>query len=171
MIFNSNIHFYIGFVLGQNTGIKACIWKLVFVSLMWTHKLEKYRNLNGIFKKITRWRDFVSFLLGVWCCAGDWEKAHGLLKNNSALTDLSDELEAHGKRLEDAGRVKDAEKLYLTLDKPDLAINMYKNFQRYDEVRAKPRNENARNFHSVINVYIYNCKPGGKKNNKLLLLS
>lgn len=102
------------------------------------------------------------------CCAGDWEKAHGLLKNNPTLTDLSDELEAHGKRLEDAGRVKDAEKLYLALDKPDLAINMYKNFQRYDEVRVKSRNQN---FHPIKNVYIYKCKPCGEKRTKPLLLS
>lgn len=65
---------------------------------------------------------------------GKWEKAHNLLKNNPTLTDLSDELEAHGKKLEDMGRIKEAEKLYLALDKADLAINMYKNFQRYDEV-------------------------------------
>lgn len=97
------------------------------------------------------------------CCAGDWEKAHGLLKNNPTLTDLSDELEAHGKRLEDSGRVKDAEKLYLALDKPDLAINMYKNFQRYDEVRAKSRNQNVRDFYSIKNMYIYKCKPCDEK--------
>lgn len=66
---------------------------------------------------------------------GNWVKAHGLLKNNPTLKDLSNELEAHGKKLEMMGRIKEAEKLYLTLDKADLAINMYKNFQRYDEVR------------------------------------
>lgn len=67
---------------------------------------------------------------------GKWEKAHEFLKNNPTLTDLGDELETHGKKLEDAGRIKEAEKLYLALDKVDLAINMYKNFQRYDEVRT-----------------------------------
>lgn len=66
---------------------------------------------------------------------GNWEKAHGLLKNNPTLKDLSNELEAYGKKLEMMGRIKEAEKLYLTLDKADLAINMYKNFQRYDEVK------------------------------------
>lgn len=66
--------------------------------------------------------------------AGKWEKAHKFLKNNPTLTNLSDELETYGKKLEDMGRIKEAEKLYLALDKVDLAINMYKNFQRYDEV-------------------------------------
>lgn len=57
-----------------------------------------------------------------------------LLKNNPNLTGLGEQLESYGKTLEDAGRIKEAEKLYLALDKADLAINMYKNFQRYDEV-------------------------------------
>lgn len=68
--------------------------------------------------------------------AGKWEKAHKLLKNNPTLVGLNDELETYGKKLEDEGRIKEAEKLYLALDKPDLAINMYKNFQRYDEVQT-----------------------------------
>lgn len=69
--------------------------------------------------------------------AGKWEKAHKLLKNNPTLTDLGDELETYGKKLENTGRFKEAEKLYLALDKVDLAINMYKNCQRYDEVRMR----------------------------------
>lgn len=67
---------------------------------------------------------------------GNWEKAHRLLKNNPTLTDLGDQLETYGKKLETMGRIKEAEKLYLALDKVDLAINMYKTFQRYDEVIA-----------------------------------
>lgn len=66
--------------------------------------------------------------------AGNWEKAHKLLKNYPALTSLGEELEAYGKKLENTGRIKEAEKLYLALDKVDLAIDMYKNIQRYDEV-------------------------------------
>lgn len=68
--------------------------------------------------------------------AGNWEKAHKLLKNNPTLTDLSEELETYGKKLENMGRIKEAEKLYIALEKIDLAINMYKNCQRYDEVRS-----------------------------------
>lgn len=64
---------------------------------------------------------------------GNWEKAHQLLKNNPTLMELSEELESYGQTLEATGRIKEAEKLYLALDKVDLAINMYKNFQRYDE--------------------------------------
>jgi len=71
--------------------------------------------------------------------AGNWEKAHKLLKNNPTLTDLSEELETYGKKLENMGRIKEAEKLYIALEKIDLAINMYKNCQRYDEVRSFQR--------------------------------
>lgn len=70
----------------------------------------------------------------IFTSVGNWEKAHRLLKNNPTLTDLSEHLETYGKKLENMGRIKEAEKLYLALDKADLAINMYKNFQRYDEV-------------------------------------
>jgi len=80
--------------------------------------------------------------------AGNWEKAHKLLKNNPTLTDLSEELETYGKKLENTGRIKEAEKLYLALDKVDLAINMYKNCQRYDEVRMR------------FNVYIHPLQSG-----------
>lgn len=71
--------------------------------------------------------------------SGNWEKAHKLLKNNPTLTDLSEELETYGKKLENMGRIKEAEKLYIALEKIDLAINMYKNCQRYDEVRSFKR--------------------------------
>lgn len=65
---------------------------------------------------------------------GNWEKAHDLLKNNANMLDLNEELGTYGKKLENTGQIKEAEKLYLALDKADLAINMYKNFERYDEV-------------------------------------
>lgn len=85
-------------------------------------------SFNGFFVLFTG----VPFIF--YTCTGNWEKAHRLLKNNPNLTDLGDQLEMYGKKLETMGRIKEAEKLYLALDKVDLAINMYKNFQRYDEV-------------------------------------
>ncbi|XP_025413024.1 intraflagellar transport protein 172 homolog isoform X3 [Sipha flava] len=67
---------------------------------------------------------------------GNWKKAHKLLKDYPALMGLEGELEAYGKKLENTGRIKEAEKLYLALDKVDLAIDMYKNIQRYDEMMS-----------------------------------
>lgn len=103
----------------------------------------------GRLRRRVRWQNFFgtsatcrSWLVGLYCrdfrcLAGNWEKAHGLLKNNPNLAELAEQLVSYGKKLEDAGRIKEAEKLYLTLDKADLAINMYKNFQRYDEVSLR----------------------------------
>lgn len=103
----------------------------------------------GRLRRRVRWQNFFgtsatcrSWLVGLYCrdfrcLAGNWEKAHGLLKNNPNLAELAEQLVSYGKKLEDAGRIKEAEKLYLTLDKADLAINMYKNFQRYDEVSPR----------------------------------
>jgi len=91
--------------------------------------------------------------------AGNWEKAHVLLKNNPNLTGLDEQLESYGKTLEDAGRIKEAEKLYLALDKADLAINMYKNFQRYDEVRLRACDRSVRVVRAVEFVLALNEGP------------
>ena len=36
--------------------------------------------------------------------------------------------------LEEAGKFRDAEKLYITVQEPDLAITMYKKQRQYDQV-------------------------------------
>lgn len=69
------------------------------------------------------------------------------------MAGLAEQLERYGKKLEDGGHIKEAEKLYLALDKADLAINMYKNFQRYDEVSVETRRPRVRRF--SLNAVIF----------------
>jgi hypothetical protein len=41
---------------------------------------------------------------------------------------------AHAKSLEEQGKFRDAEKLYLFVSEPDMAISMYKKQHQYDQV-------------------------------------
>jgi len=41
---------------------------------------------------------------------------------------------AQAQRLEEQGRFKEAEKLYISVQEPDLAISMYKKQRQYDQV-------------------------------------
>ena len=42
--------------------------------------------------------------------------------------------------LEEQGKYKEAEKLYLAVEEPDLAITMYKKQRQYDQVGIYPNN-------------------------------
>ena len=45
---------------------------------------------------------------------------------------------AQAQRLEEQGRFKEAEKLYISVQEPDLAISMYKKQRQYDQVTMRP---------------------------------
>ncbi|XP_026810375.1 intraflagellar transport protein 172 homolog isoform X2 [Rhopalosiphum maidis] len=94
--------------------------------------VNDYKTAEKLYMECGMHREAIQLYLET----GNWEKAHKLLKNNPTLTDLSEELETYGKKLENMGRIKEAEKLYIALEKIDLAINMYKNCQRYDEMMS-----------------------------------
>jgi len=66
--------------------------------------------------------------------AGKWAQAHSL-----AMTYMSEDKVARlyieqAQRMESAGRLKEAENLYLMVNEPDLAINMYKKNRHYDNM-------------------------------------
>ena len=44
---------------------------------------------------------------------------------------------AQAQRLEEQGRFKEAEKLFISVQEPDLAISMYKKQRQYDQVKRK----------------------------------
>ena len=44
---------------------------------------------------------------------------------------------AQAQRLEEQGRFKEAEKLYISVQEPDLAISMYKKQRQYDQVCSR----------------------------------
>ncbi|KAI8902928.1 hypothetical protein BC833DRAFT_571194 [Globomyces pollinis-pini] len=63
-----------------------------------------------------------------------WDKAHSLAISYMTKENVSTWYISQAKEMESQRKLKDAEKLYLTVGEPDLAINMYKNHQSYDNM-------------------------------------
>ena len=63
-----------------------------------------------------------------------WEKAHALAITCMETKEVSVFYISQAKDLEGKGQFKEAERLYLTINEPDLAITMYKNAQQYDQM-------------------------------------
>ena len=66
--------------------------------------------------------------------AGKWDKAHSLATTYMNPEEVSFLYVSHARDMESQGKLKDAEKLYLTIGEPDLAINMYKNHNQYENM-------------------------------------
>ncbi|KAJ8965104.1 hypothetical protein NQ317_005365, partial [Molorchus minor] len=66
--------------------------------------------------------------------AGQWEKAHSIASKYLEPEEVSDMYIKHAEQLEESGMFRDAEKLYLSVNSPDLAIAMYKRVEQYDNM-------------------------------------
>ncbi|KAJ3030518.1 hypothetical protein HK097_005620, partial [Rhizophlyctis rosea] len=66
--------------------------------------------------------------------AGKWEKAHNLATSYMSREEVAFLYISQAKEMETKGKLKEAEKLYLTVNEPDLAINMYKTHKQYDHM-------------------------------------
>ncbi|XP_029847708.3 intraflagellar transport protein 172 homolog [Ixodes scapularis] len=66
--------------------------------------------------------------------AGRWEKAHKLAKLHLKPEEVRRMYTEQASELEKQGKLKDAEKLYLFIEEPDLAITMYKKWRQYDNM-------------------------------------
>ena len=64
--------------------------------------------------------------------AGMWEQAHQLASRHLDSTEVSKMYIGQAQELEEQGRFKDAEKLYISVNEPDLAISMYKKQRQYE---------------------------------------
>ncbi len=69
--------------------------------------------------------------------SGDWSKAYSLCTQFDQSESGVNLLVAKGKTYEQMGKLHEAEKLYLTIQQPDLAISMYKENRQYDQVRNR----------------------------------
>lgn len=65
---------------------------------------------------------------------GHWEVAHKLAMSYMSESEVGVLYISQAQKLEAQGRLKEAEKLYLTVREKDLAINMYKKNRRYDDM-------------------------------------
>ncbi|KAJ3290304.1 hypothetical protein HK104_006864 [Borealophlyctis nickersoniae] len=66
--------------------------------------------------------------------ANKWEKAHALATSYMSQEEVAFLYISQARDMETLGKLKEAEKLYLTVGEPDLAINMYKNHKQYDHM-------------------------------------
>ncbi|XP_050517357.1 intraflagellar transport protein 172 homolog [Diabrotica virgifera virgifera] len=66
--------------------------------------------------------------------AGQWEKAHAIASEHLDTEEVYDMYIKHAEALEEAGKYREAEKLYLSVNTPDLAIAMYKRVEQYDNM-------------------------------------
>lgn len=66
--------------------------------------------------------------------AGQWEKAHSIASSYLDQDEVADMYIKHAEQLEEAGKYRDAERLYLSINSPDLAIAMYKRAEQYDHM-------------------------------------
>ena len=70
----------------------------------------------------------------MYTSANKYEAAYQLALKCMQPDDVSSLYISHAEKLEGEGRYKDAEKLYITIDEADLAINMYKRLKMYDQM-------------------------------------
>lgn len=65
---------------------------------------------------------------------GQWEKAYDIAKKYLGKNIVRDMFIDIATKCEDEKKLRDAEKVYLTINEPDLAIAMYKRLEQYDSV-------------------------------------
>ena len=66
--------------------------------------------------------------------AGKWEVAHRIATEHMTQAEVAMFYMTQAHRLEAAGKLREAERLYVMVHEPDLAINMYKKARRYDDM-------------------------------------
>nr|CAD7263276.1 unnamed protein product [Timema shepardi] len=75
----------------------------------------------------------VSLLMIANYTNGDWDRAHKLASDHLDTAQISTMFVGEAKQLEAQGKLREAEKLYLAVSEPDMAISMYKKNSQYDQ--------------------------------------
>lgn len=70
----------------------------------------------------------------MYTSAGLWDKAHKIAVTYMPDSEVGLLYVTQAQLMESQGKFKDAERLYLTVDEPDLAISMYKKNRQYDDM-------------------------------------
>ncbi|PIK55820.1 putative intraflagellar transport protein [Apostichopus japonicus] len=72
--------------------------------------------------------------IDMYTAAGKWEAAHKLAVQFMKGEDVAVLYISQAQQLESQGKFREAERLYLTVEEPDLAITMYKKQRQYDHM-------------------------------------
>ncbi|KAG1667872.1 Intraflagellar transport protein 172 [Nymphon striatum] len=92
--------------------------------------IQDYESAEHFFVNSGMTRDAVE----MYNNAGQWQKAHQLASQFMQPHELSDMYVKQAENLVAEGKFKDAEKLYISVNKPDEAIAMYKQQKQYDQM-------------------------------------
>ena len=72
----------------------------------------------------------------MWTGAGEWENAHRVAKSFLPESEITALYMENAVKMEKAQKFREAEKLFLAVDKPDHAIAMYKRHRKFDNMIA-----------------------------------
>ncbi|CAL4073000.1 unnamed protein product, partial [Meganyctiphanes norvegica] len=85
---------------------------------------EKYYVQGGMYKEA----------IEMYNQAGEWERAHQLASRYMGADEVAVMYVNQAQVLEGQGKFKEAEKLYISVHEPDLAITMYKKQRQFDQM-------------------------------------
>lgn len=85
---------------------------------------EKLYTVGGMFKEA----------VDMYNEAGQWEKAHSLASQYLDQSEVADMYIKKAADLEEDGKYREAERLYVSVNSPDLAIAMYKKVEQFDNM-------------------------------------
>uniref|UniRef100_A0A668A2T2 Intraflagellar transport protein 172 homolog n=1 Tax=Myripristis murdjan TaxID=586833 RepID=A0A668A2T2_9TELE len=91
--------------------------------------IQDYEAAEQLFVKGGHIKDAIDMYTG----AGRWEEAHKLAVKCMTEEEVSDLYISRAQELERDGKFKEAERLYITVEKPDLAITMYKKNRMFED--------------------------------------
>uniref|UniRef100_A0A8C0FR79 Intraflagellar transport protein 172 homolog n=1 Tax=Bubo bubo TaxID=30461 RepID=A0A8C0FR79_BUBBB len=92
--------------------------------------LQEYQVAEELFTKGDQTKEAID----MYTQAGLWEQAHKLAVKCMSQEDVSVLYITQAQEMEKQGKYKEAERLYVTVNEPDLAITMYKKCKMYDEM-------------------------------------
>ncbi|XP_030054442.1 intraflagellar transport protein 172 homolog [Microcaecilia unicolor] len=92
--------------------------------------LQEYEIAEQLYIKADRIKEAID----MYTHAGRWEQAHKLATRCMKQEDVSVLYITQAQELENQGKYKEAERLYITVDEPDLAITMFKKHKMYDDM-------------------------------------
>ncbi|XP_034856689.1 intraflagellar transport protein 172 homolog isoform X2 [Mirounga angustirostris] len=92
--------------------------------------LQEYEIAEELYIKGDRTKDAID----MYTQAGRWEQAHKLATKCMRPEDVSVLYVTQAQELEKQGKYREAERLYVTVEEPDLAITMFKKHKLYDDM-------------------------------------
>ncbi|XP_026675781.1 intraflagellar transport protein 172 homolog [Diaphorina citri] len=154
--YNAAINHYIE--AGKNnkaldTSIKAKQWKkAVQILQVITNKQDIAQHVKTLaqhFKTVKDYKtaekiyshcDMHEQIVDMYHQTGQWEKAYAIAEQHLNVGEIKATFIQKCKQLEEENKFKEAERLYLIIGEPDLAISMFKNQRQYENMIKLVRN-------------------------------